>query len=172
MSKPISKFLARHDRIPGGIATGGGETGFYSQPQEHVWTVALWGSAGYFKDILLPAGTVVTGYFVIPFNGPDDGSGGGVPATGGTVAIDQWSALPPPANQAGGSSVASWLPSTPANAYSSFALAAPVVQAADIRVRFRVLTNITPLVTPGTSGFGGAGAVLVGLEAFMPRMRP
>jgi len=165
-----SKFMRRQTRFPGGIATGGGETNFYWQPQEHMFTVALFGAGGSFRDVLLPKGFILTYTIVIPFNGNDaPGSGlDGVPATGGTVAIDQWSNVSPPAGPGGGSSLASLLASTPATAYLKTAVGSPSIAATEQRIRFRALTTITPFVAGGQ----GNGAVLVGLGLIMPRMRP
>lgn len=160
MPKVISTFLRRATRYPAGIAVGGGETGFYPMNQQHEWLVALFGTSTAFKDVLMPKGSIITSYLVIPFNG-NDSVIDGVAATGGTVTIDTW-------NITTNASITSLLGSTSASAYSSTAVGSPTLLAADTRIRFRVATTITPY----TAGANGNGAVLVGFRAFLPRLRP
>lgn len=160
MSKSISTFLRRSTRYPAGIATGGGETGFYPQPQHHAFTVALWGGTDQFRDVLLPKGTLITHYLTIPFNG-NDSLLDGVAATAGAWTLDTW-------NITTNASISSLQGATLAKDYSLNAVSSPVALTAETRLRFRISTAFTPY----TAGAAGNGASLVGFYAYMPRIRP
>lgn len=151
MSIKPPRFLARAGKLPGGWATGGGETPFDVQPQPALYTVAL--SDSRYKDVVLPKGTLILAWVVLP-EGPSLPEDTRAAATGGTVTIDTW-------NIVTNASIAAKLASTSASAYSRTAEAGGLLLTAETRFRFRA-TSITPATT---------GLVRVGMEMILPRIR-
>lgn len=169
---PKAKWLRRQAVMQDGYATGGGETGFTRFPQAADFVVGLWGGAGRTQDVLLPKGTIILAFLVCPYNGGDDGVPGparGVPATGGTVQIDQVVPQDPPLPFNTGV-VQNLLPASAAQTYARVPVGSPTIIPADWRVRFSVITTITPFSTDPVVGLAN-GAVYVGINAIFPRFR-
>lgn len=70
----VLQYLRRATRFPGGISSGGGETGFEPQPQPLLLTKRLTADVAT-QQVPLPAGTHIFGHYVAPVFGSESSAG-------------------------------------------------------------------------------------------------
>ena len=149
-------FLRRPTNYPSGIASGGGDTGFDTQPQK---TTLLKKVSQAAVDVLLPKGTVILSTIVMPDSE--------LPAEVGTVTVESW-------DRVGNAAVHTFVAGASAAAYSETLPATTTVDGAAaingiiaggtilaVDTRFR----ITP------AGIGAGTAALAGFQVLLPRIR-
>jgi hypothetical protein len=145
----MTMFLRRPSLQPSGMAVGGGDTGFQTQPQPHLFTVTLTADKSTVTKPL-PSNTKILGFYVEPVFGR-------APA-GGTVDIvnasDENSAILEPDLDEEDAPI-----DTPASALKRKALSAPIILAEASEVEF------------SAAGLEDDEAVILGLEVILPRIR-
>lgn len=149
-------FLRRPTNYPSGIAAGGGDTGFDTQPQK---TVLMKKVSQLAQDVILPKGTVILSTIVMPDSD--------LPAVAGTVTVESW-------DLAGNAAVDPFVTDADATVYSETMAATTTVDGGDvingIVASGTILTADTRFrITP--TGIGEGTAALAGFQVLLPRIR-
>lgn len=151
MATATSVFMRRHSRFPTGIETGGGDTSCAVLAQPTLMGVVFGSSADTYKEIVLPAGTLLIAGVMLPM--PPRADNSATAATTGDIKINLVT------GGAAGTESTEYMANTAVEAYSRTLLNtnAGYQLSAETRIRF----------TP--SGLDGTARIAV--EVVLPQTR-